>query len=93
MKLLIADEWENVAVQLLSDEYQKEIGIIKANHHGDVKKCCSTMFTIWSQRQPQDVTWWALIQAIRNADLINEANQIENMLLPSTGRVNYRIVV
>jgi len=87
VRLLIADKWEDVAIQLLSNEHQKEINIIKADHHGDVRKCCSTMFIIWSQCQLQDVTWWALIQAIRNAGLTNEANVIEKILMPLTGRV------
>ena len=85
---LIAARWEDVAVQLLSEEHQKEINIIKANHHGDVEKCCSSLFTIWSQRQPEGVTWRALIEAIRNAHFTNEANQIEKMLMTSTGKYN-----
>ena len=85
MRSLIAARWEDVGVQLLSEEHQKEINIIKANHHGDVEKCCSRLFTIWSQRQPHDVTWRALIEAIRNAKLTNEAYQLEQMLVTSTG--------
>ena len=56
---LIASRWEDVAVQLLSEEHQKEIDIIKANHHDDVEKCCSSLFTIWNQQQPEGVTWRA----------------------------------
>ena len=85
MRSLIASRWEDVAVQLLSEEHQKEISIIRANHHGDVEKCCSSLFTIWSQRQPGDVTWRALIEAMKNARFTNEANQIENMLMTPTG--------
>ena len=86
MRSLIAPKWEDVAVQLLSEEHQKEINIIKDDYHGNIKNCCSSLFTLWRQRQPQDVTWKALIRAIRNADLTNEANQIEKMLI-STGSV------
>lgn len=75
----------------MSEEYQKEINIIKADHHDDVKKCCSCLFTIWDQRQPHDVTWRALIQAIRNADLTNEADQIEKMLMTSAGREYFSV--
>lgn len=85
MRSLIADRWEDVGVQLLSEEHQNEINIIKANHHGDVERCCTSLFSIWSQRQPQDVTWRALIRAIRKAGLTNEADQIEKMLMPSIG--------
>ena len=81
MRSLIAHRWEDVAVQLLREEYHKEINVIKADHPGDVKKCSSSLFTIWKERQPQDVTWRALIDAIRKADLSNEANQIEKMLM------------
>ena len=85
MRSLIAARWEDVGVQLLSEQHHKEIDIIKANHHGNVEKCCSTLFTVWSQRQPGNVTWRALIGAIRNAHLTNEANQIEKMLMMSPG--------
>ena len=70
---IIAARWEDVAVQLLSEEHQKEK---KANHHDsdDVEKCYSNLFTIWSQRQLEDVTWRALIEAIWNAHFTNEAN-------------------
>ena len=85
MRSLIADRWEEVGVQLLSDQHQNQINIIKANHHGDVEKCCSSLFNIWIQLQPGDATWRALIEAIRNAHLTNEANEIENMLMTSSG--------
>ena len=93
MRSLIAARWEDVGVQLLSEEHQKEINIIKANHHGDVEKCCSRLFTVWSQRQPHDVTWRALIEAIRNAKLTNEAYQLEQMLVTSAGTLERANIV
>ena len=86
MRSLIAHRWEEVGVQLLNDQHQKQINIIKANHH-DVEKCCSSLFNIWIQRKPGDATWRALIEAVRNAHLTNEANEIENMLMTSSGRI------
>ena len=83
VRSLIADKWEEVGVQLLTGQYQKEIKIIKANNNSDVEKCCSSLFDIWIQRQPNDATWRALIEAIRNAHLNNEACKIENMLMSS----------
>ena len=85
VRSLIADRWEEVGVQLLSEEHQKKINIIKANHHGDVERCCSALFNIWIEQQSDDATWRALIKAVRNAQLTNEANQIEKMLMTSSG--------
>ena len=84
---LIAAHWEDVGVQLLSEHNQSHIAIIKANCHGDVEKCCTNLFDVWTQRQPDHVTWLALIEAVKNAGLVKEAEKIEKLFLISSGRV------
>jgi len=78
---LIAAYWEDVGVQLLSRDNQSQIKIIKANCNGDVEKCCTNLFDVWTQRQPDNCTWQILFEAVRNAGLVHEASAMINTRL------------
>lgn len=86
MRPLVASRWEDVGVQLLNEKNRQDINIIKANYPRDVQKCCSNLLDVWQQKQPQDVTWEKLIEAIKNVGLIKEAEEIKNLFLTPTGR-------
>ncbi|XP_065911456.1 uncharacterized protein [Dysidea avara] len=79
VRSLIAHHWEDIGVELLDEDNQSHIAIIRANHPDDVEKCCTNLFTVWTQRQPHDVSWSTLIEAVRNAGLEKESEKIERM--------------
>jgi len=93
VRSLIAHRWEDVGVELLSEQNQSQIAIIRTNCHGDVEKCCSNLFTVWSERQPDHVNWSTLVEAIRNVGLVKEAEKIEEIFVISSGRVVGRFIV
>ena len=85
MRPLIAAYWEDVGVQLLSRDNQSQIKIIKANCNGDVEGCCTKLFDVWTQRQPDNLTWQTLFEAVKNAGLVKEAENIKKKFLVLSG--------
>ena len=59
-----------------------ELSIISRDHRDSVVNCCSNMFQLWLQRQP-DASWKQLIEALREINLNHLATQIKGMLMPS----------
>ena len=74
--------WRDVGRELLGEEVESELNTIAANSHDNVIKCCSGMFSLWLERQPE-ASWRQLINALRNVNLVTLATSIENLLLPS----------
>ena len=58
-----------------------ELSTISCDHR-EIVSCCSRMFQLWLQRQP-NASWKQLIEALKEVDLNHLATQIEGMLMPS----------
>ena len=82
------EAWRDVGRELLGkllgEEVELELNIIAVNNQGNVTRCCSRMFSLWLERQPE-ATWMQLINALKNAKLFSLATNVENLLIPSKG--------
>ena len=80
----IANKWYNVGKELLKQEGEYTLKIIKANNAGNVSECCAEMLQLWLHRQP-DATWNQLVCALRSpcVQLNDVAMEIEAQQLPS----------
>ena len=74
--------WRDLGRELLGEEGELELNIIAANNHDNVIKCCSGMFSLWLERQPE-ASWRQLINALRNVNLVSLATNVEKLLIPS----------
>ena len=77
------EAWRDLGAELLppGDSSTAALQTISANSHGNVIKCCSSMFTLWLQRQP-DASWWQLIEALKDTGFDQLATKIEKKLIP-----------
>ena len=74
---------EDLAQVLLpGGEGKTQIGIIMANHPGDVKSCFTKFFNEWGD-QDVDSTWQKLIDALKSTKKGTLASDIEKMLSSS----------
>ena len=73
-------KWKDLGKVLMPNAVA-ELSII-SNNHRDIVSCCSRMFQIWLERQP-NASWKQLIEALKEVDLNHLATQIEGMLMPS----------
>ena len=74
--------WRDLGRELLGEEGEPDLNTIAANSHDNVIKCCSGMFSLWLERQPE-ASWKQLINALRNVNLESLATNVENLLTPS----------
>ena len=70
--------WRDVGIELLGGGSNDALDIIE-NNNSDVTNCCSKMFQLWFDRQPT-ASWKQLIQALKQLQLDNLADQIESKL-------------
>ena len=68
--------------ELLGEEGEPELNTIAVNSHDNVIKCCSGMFSLLLERQPE-ASWRQLINALKNVNLVSLATTVENLLTPS----------
>ena len=71
-----------MGVELLSEEDVQALDEIQNNYPKDANTCCTKMFKLWLDRQPE-ASWRQLIQALRepNIELKELANIIEQKLI------------
>ena len=69
-------------MELLGQEGESELNIIAANSGGNVIQCCSSMFSLWLERQPE-ASWRQLFKALSNVNLVSLATETERLLTPS----------
>ena len=74
--------WRDVGRELLGEQVESELNAIAADSHGSVIKCCSSMFSLWLERQPE-ASWRQLINALKNVKFFSLATNVENLLIPS----------
>ena len=74
--------WKDLGIELMGQDSVADINTISANNHGNVEGCCSSLFTLWLQRQPE-ANWKQLIDALVKIRLNLLAAQIKKLLIPS----------
>ena len=74
--------WKDLGIELMGQDSVTDINTISANKRGDVKGCCSSLFTLWLQRQPE-ASWKQLIDALIKIKLNQLASEIKKLLIPS----------
>lgn len=80
-----SEVWKDLGVELLPDEERSvaQVRTISANSHGDINKCCASLFSKWLEMVP-NASWRQLIKAL-NSKVINLhhlAMEIERKLIP-----------
>ena len=76
----VSFKWHNLGLELLEQEDEETLNVIKMNYANDVNECCKEMFKLWL-RKCRTATWDQLIQALRKINLNNMAAAIEGMLM------------
>ena len=66
----------------MGEDSQADLDTISANHSGDVIRCCSSLFSLWLQRQPE-ANWQQLIDALIKVKLNLLASEIKESLILS----------
>ena len=87
------EAWKDLGMELLpvGDDTVTTLKTISVNSHGNIIKCCSSLFSLWLDRQPE-ATWRQLIQALTKIKLNNLAMKIEHNFMPSSAE-NTNIIV
>ena len=78
---LVATRWYDLGLELLETKQERELEIIETNHSNDAAKCYRKMLSKWLESQSDSASWDQLIQAVKNIELNNVANDIEQLLL------------
>ena len=81
---LVATRWYDLGLELLPREtkYEKELDTIEKDSKVEgTKTCCRKMLSKWLESQSDSASWDQLIQAVKNIELNNVANDIEQLLL------------
>ena len=74
--------WRDLGIELMGQEGATKLDKIKVNNNENVTKCCSAMFNLWRQRDP-NANWNQLIRALKEIDLYALADEITKLLMPS----------
>ena len=74
--------WRDLGIILIKQESVLALKEIEIDNRGNVKECCSKMFSLWLQRQPK-ANWSQLINALEEVKLYALADNIKKSLLPS----------
>ena len=85
VKKSVTAKWYDLGIELLEPEDISTLDEIQKNNPGDAGTCCTRMFQLWLDRQPE-ASWRQLIQALRepNIELNELANTIEQKLTSIT---------
>ena len=74
--------WKVLGIELLGQESETTLNTISADNRGSVVACCSGMFSLWLERQPE-ASWKQLIDALIDVELVSLAMKIKRLLIPS----------
>ena len=72
---------------MLGDKIVAELDTISADSRGSVVTCCSGMFSLWLERQPE-ASWKQLTDALINVKLVSLAAEIRRLLTPPKEQKN-----
>ena len=76
----VATEWHDLGVQLLPDNLRVQLGIVRNNHPGDTKACCTEMVEYWLEVDTT-ASWNKLIEALRRINKNQLAEDIRKRIL------------
>ena len=82
--------WKDLGTELMPDAVT-ELSTVSAQHHGSVVDCCSSLFQLWLQKQP-NASWRQLIEALKKISLNRLATDIERKLIHSINPASQSIV-
>ena len=77
--------WKDLGRELIPKS-DAALGGITASAKGDVITCCSKLFELWLQRQPE-ASWRQLIEALKEVKLTTLAVEIQEKLEPGIAYV------
>ena len=82
VKTSVTIKWYDLGIELLGDDNLQALDEIQSNYPRDASSCCTKMFQLWLDRQPE-ASWRQLIQALRepNIELLELANTLEQKLM------------
>ena len=82
VKQSVSTKWHDLGIELLGDKNLQALDEIEKNYPRDASTCCTKMFQLWLERQPE-ASWRQLIQALREPNIeMNElAITIEQKLI------------
>lgn len=69
-----------MGIELLGQESETALNTISAESRGSVVACCSGMFSLWLERQPE-ASWRQLIDALIDVKLVSLAAEIKRSLI------------
>ena len=74
--------WKNLGIELMGQDSVADLNIISVNDRDNVIARCSSMFSLWLQRQTK-ANWKQLIDALIKVKLNVLASEIEKLLISS----------
>ena len=81
MRSYIPTKWYDLGLELLDQEDEQRLNVIKSDSHGDSEKAATEMFQLWLSRKPS-ANWNDLVQALTNIKVNDLATDIKEMILP-----------
>ena len=74
--------WKDLGIELMGQDVMADLNTISADNRGNVTGCCSSLFSLWLQRQPK-ANWKQLIDALIKIKLNLLASEIKKSLISS----------
>ena len=76
----VAPQWYELGIQLLREDQESHLDVIKADHGHNILKSCTEMFWLWLKSHP-NATWHQLIESLKSpaVNLHSVAADIERM--------------
>ena len=76
----VAPHWYEIGIQLLNENQESHLEVIKANHGHDKITSCTEMFWLWLKSHP-NASWQELIESLRSpaVQLHSIAADVETM--------------
>ena len=81
MRSYIPTKWYDLGLELLDQEDEQELNVIKSDKHGDLEKFTNKMFELWLSRKPS-ANWNDLVRALTDIKMNDLATKIKEMLMP-----------
>ena len=77
----VAPQWYELGIQLLNEDQEPHLDLIKVDSGSNSKDCCIKMFWYWLESHPE-ATWQDLLNSLRSPalELHNTAANIEGLL-------------
>ena len=74
--------WKDLGIELMGQDSVADLNTISADNRGNVTGCCSSLFSLWLQRQPE-ANWKQLVDALNKVKLNLLASEVKKSLVAS----------